>query len=124
MNLKTLAGGTFIASALGFLKPKSTALLRTPATIHQDFEQDVLERLIKLGGNAFGAPVVGVKCNPFNASVKVMCMGFDSKLRWRKYSMNFSIVELDKWHILGDAQAVADVAYLAMGSVLPPEPEA
>lgn len=114
----TREGGTFIAARI------RNTLLRTfrpkfsPATIHQDFEQDVLERLHKLGASTLGAPVVGVKAT-LQGEIKVMCMGMCPDGFWRKYTLRFTFPFLKDRKYLGDAGAVAEVAYRLLGTTAP-----
>lgn len=119
-NYQTLAGGTFLRKAVAGLARRTKLAFSDPATIHQDFEQDVLERLVGMGGNAFGAPIVGVKCS-LDGQVKIMIMGLDSNQNWRKYSMRFSCIELPKQRYMCDPSVVADLAYQILGNSSPPE---
>ena len=121
-SLISTAAGTFRKSIQGLLKPWAAKPLASPAYLHRDFEHDVMERLIRLGANSFGAPVVGLKCT-LGGDVVVKCMGFDTKMRWRRYSLRFRVTYLDNFKLLGDPQAIAEMAYAALGASEPPPPE-
>ena len=113
----TREGGTFLKSALGFLKAQTKALRKDPATIHQDFEQDVLERLVALSRGHKGTPIVGVKANPMTGDISVMCQGWDHTMtvpHWRKFTLRFTFPMLSQRKFLGDPNAVAQAAYFIL----------
>lgn len=83
---------------------------KDPQTIREEFELDVLERLIAMRANAFGVPVVGVAATS-DGAVKAMLEGFDLEGRWRKLSlrMTFTLLHQRKW--IGDPMAVSEAIY-------------
>ena len=112
--------GTF-ASATAALASARGAVIVTetaPRTIHHDFEEDVLERLQKLGASACGVPVVGVHA-ALDGSVKVMCEGVDQVGRPRKFALRFNLPLLAQRKYLGDPIAVSEVACQLLAGATP-----
>lgn len=113
-GLSSRAGGTFIKEALQQVKVSTAALLSSAMSLHNEFEHDVLERLLALGANSLGAPIVGVQC-VLDGQIRIMCMGTCPDGFWRKYTLRFSTTYLKHQKYLGDPQAVAEIAYQILG---------
>lgn len=83
---------------------------RDPNTIQQDFEQDVLERLVKMDARAMGVPIVGVRA-AMDGSCSGRFEGADHSGMHRKFGIRFSLPYLEQAKYLADPEAVAACIY-------------